>query len=78
MDAIQSQIKDFLKVANKSSDPKEEFHVYAFGTLCFQINNMVSNWDRVSKAKGKHTQFQKVWPDPYKETWKTSLSIPCS
>ena len=33
-DVIQSQIKYFVKVANKSSDPKEEFHVYAFGNLC--------------------------------------------
>ena len=30
-DVIESQIKYFLKVANKSSDPKEEFHVYASG-----------------------------------------------
>ncbi|CAF4255805.1 unnamed protein product, partial [Adineta steineri] len=57
-DVIQSQMKYFLKVANKSSDPKEEFHVYASGNLCFQISNLVSNWDKVNKAKGKHTQFQ--------------------
>jgi hypothetical protein len=54
-DVIQSQIQYFLKVANKSSDPKDEFHVYVSGNLCVQITNPVSNWDKVNKAKEKHT-----------------------
>ena len=66
---IQSQIKYFLK------DPKTKFHVYACGNLCFQISNLVSNWDKANKAKQKHMQFQKIWIEPYKETWKTSLSM---
>ena len=73
---IQSQIKDFLKVANKSKDPKEEFHVYASGNLCSKISNLVLNWEKVKKTKRKHAQ--KIWLDPYRETWKTSLSMPCS
>ena len=48
-DVIQSQIKYFLKVENKSSYPKEEYHVFVFGNLCFQINNLVMNWDKVRK-----------------------------
>ena len=76
-DVIQSQIKDILKVANKSSDLKREFHVFAFGDLCFQISNLVPNSKKVSKAKRKHT-ISKAWIDPYTETWKTSLSMHCS
>ena len=72
---IQSQIKDFLKVANKINDHKEEFQVYAYGNLCFQISIIVSNWDKSNKTKWKHTQFQKLWLDPYMETWTTSLSM---
>jgi hypothetical protein len=70
---IQSQIKYFLKVADESNDPKVEFLVYASGNLCFQISNLVMNWDKANKAKGKHTQFQKLSLDPYMETWKTPL-----
>ena len=62
-DVIQSKIK-------------EELHVYASNNLCFEISNLVSNWDKVNKTKMKHTQ--KIWLDPYRETWKTSLSRPCS
>ena len=59
----------------KSNDSKEKFHVYASGNLCFQISNLELNWDKDSKAKGKHKQFQKVCLDPYGDTWKTSMSI---
>ena len=62
-DAIHSQIK-------------EETHVYASGNPCFQISNLVSNWGKVGKTKRKHAQ--NIWLHPYRETWKTSLSIPCS
>ena len=54
-DAIQSQIKYFLKMEGKSNDPKAKFHVYAYGNLFFQISNLVLNWDKYNKAKGKHT-----------------------
>ena len=40
-DVIRSQIKYFFKVANKRNDPKEEFHVYAYSNLFFQISNLV-------------------------------------
>ena len=70
---IQSQIKDFLKVADKSNDPKAKFYVYASGNLCSQVSNMGSNWDKVRKTKRKHTQ--KLWLDPYRETLKTSLLV---
>ena len=50
-DVIQSQIK-------------EEIHDYASGNLCFQISNLVSNWDEVRKTKSKHTH--NLWLDPYR------------
>ena len=65
---IQFQIKDF--------DHKEELHVYASNNLCSQISDLVSNWDKVIKTKMRHAQ--KLWLDPYKETWKTSMSRPYS
>ena len=42
---IQFQIKDLLKMENRSTDKKGELHVYASDNLCFQISNLVSNWD---------------------------------
>jgi hypothetical protein len=58
------------------SQIEEEVHVYASGKPCFQISSLVSNWDKVRKTKRKHAQ--NLWLDPYRETWKTSLSMPCS
>jgi hypothetical protein len=69
--SIQSQIKYLLKMESIRID-----HVYASDNLCSQINNSVSNRDKVRKTKMKHAQ--KFWLDAYRETWKTSLSISCS
>ena len=58
---MQSQIKDLLKMENTSTN-----HVYAWENLFSQINNLVSNQDKVRKTKMKHAQ--KFWLDPYRET----------
>ena len=69
---IQSKIKDLLKMANIGIDHKGYIYVYASDNLCSQINKLVSKRDRVRKTRKKHTH--KFWLDPYRETWKTSLS----
>ena len=61
---------------NICTDHKEYIYVYASDNLCSQINKLVLKRDKVRKTKKKHAQ--KFWIDPYKETWKTSLSTPCS
>ena len=73
---MQSQIKDLLKMENKNSDQKEDLHVYTSDNLFSQINNLVSNREKVRKTKMEYAQ--KLWLDPYRDTWKTSLSISCS
>ena len=65
---IQSEIKDLLKMESIRTD-----HVYTSGNISSQINNLVSNRDKVIKTKKKHAQ--NFWLDSYRETWKTSLSI---
>ena len=55
-------------MANISTDQKEDLHVYASDNILSQINNLVSNRDKVRKTKMK--QAQKLWLDPYRETWK--------
>jgi hypothetical protein len=74
--AIQSQIEDLLKMANKNNGHKEDLHVYTSDNIFSQINNLVSNRDKVRKTKMEHAQ--KLWLDPYGETWKASLSTSCS
>ena len=71
--SIQSEIKYLLKMANIGTNHKEYIYVYASDNLCSQINKLVSKRDKVRKAKMKHAQ--KLWLDPYRETWKTSLPI---
>ena len=66
--SIVYQIKDLLKIESIRSD-----HVYASDNLNSQTNNWVSNQDKVRKTKIKHAQT--FWLDPYRETWKSSLSI---
>ena len=51
---IQSQINDLLKMENINIDCREDFHVYTSDDLCSQINNLVSNQDKVTKTKMKH------------------------
>ena len=31
----------------------------------FQVRDLVLKWDKPSKAKGKHSKFQKLWLGPY-------------
>ena len=74
--SIESQIKDLLKMENIGTDHKGYIYVHASNNLFYQINKLVSNRDKFKKNKMKHAQ--KLWPDPYRETWKTSLSTSCS
>ena len=62
-------------MGNISIDDKKELHVYAFYNILSQIGNLVSNWDKIRKTKMIYAQ--KIWLDPYMETWKTCLLIPC-
>ena len=64
---IQFQIKYLLKMGNISTDHKEELHVYASDNIFSQISNLVSNQDKVRKTKMRNAQ--KLWLDPYRETW---------
>ena len=70
--SIQSKIKDLLKMENIGTDQKEDIHVYASDNICSQINKLVSKRGTVRKTKEKHAH--KFWLNPYRETWKTSLS----
>jgi hypothetical protein len=70
--SIQFEIKDLLIMANIGTNHKEYIYVYASENICSQINKLVSKWERVRKTKEKHAH--KLWLDPYRETWKTSLS----
>ena len=69
---IQSEIKDVLKMENIGTDKKEYICVYPSDNICSQINKLVSKRGRVRNTKEKHAH--KIWLDPYRETWKTSLS----
>ena len=70
--SIQSEIKDLLIMANIGTDHKEYICVYPLDNICSQINKLILKWERVRKNKKRHAH--KLWLDPYKETWKTSLS----
>ena len=74
--SIQSKIKDLLKMENIGTDHKWYIYAYTSYNLCPQINKLVSKRDRVRKTKMQHAH--KFWLDPYRETWKTSLSTSCS
>ena len=74
--SIQSQMKNLLKMEIISIDHKEDIYVHASDNIFSQINKLVLNQDKVRKAKMQHEQ--KLWLDPYRETWKSSLSISCS
>ena len=74
--AIQYQIKHLLKMENISTSHKEELHVHPFNNIFSQIGNMVSNEDKVRKTKVRNSQ--NIQLNPYRETWKTSPSRPCS
>ena len=72
----QYEIKGLLKMENIGTDHKGYIYVYASDNLYSQINKFVSNWDIVRKIKMQHAKM--FWIDPYRETWKTSLSTSCS
>jgi hypothetical protein len=74
--SIQSEIKDLLKMENIGNDQKEYIYNYASDNICSQINKLVSKRGKVGKTKEKHAH--KLWVDPYRETWKTSLLTSCS
>ena len=57
---------------NIGTDQKEYIYVYASDNICSQINKLVLKRGRVRKTKKKRAH--KLWLDPYRETWKTSLS----
>ena len=74
--SIQSEIEDLLKMENIGIDHKGYIYVYTSDNICSQINKLVSKRDRFRKTRKKHANFFCL--DPYRETWKTSLSTFCS
>ena len=48
-------------------------YIYTSDNLCSQINKLMSKQDKVKKTKKKHVQNFRL--DPYRKTWKTSMSI---
>ena len=42
------------------------------GDKQFQVRDLVLKWDKASEAKGKHSNFQKLWLGPYKIVEKIS------
>ena len=71
--SIRPETKDLLKMENIGTDHKGYIYVFASDNLCSQINKLVLKRDRVRNTKEKHAH--KLWLDPYRETWRTSLSI---
>jgi hypothetical protein len=39
----------------------------------FEVGNLVLNWDKVSKPKGKHSKFQSLWLGPFQVTKKIGV-----
>jgi hypothetical protein len=35
------------------------------GDKHFQVGDLVLKWDKASEARGKHSNFQKLWLGPY-------------
>ena len=44
---------------------KRWFDKHVVGDKQFQVGDLVLKWDKGSKAKGKHSKFQKLWFGPY-------------
>ena len=44
---------------------KRRFDKHIVGNKQFQVGDLVLKWDKASKAKGKHSMFQKIWLGPY-------------
>lgn len=64
--SMQSETKDLLKMDNIGTDHKEYSYVDALDNLCFQINKLVLNRDRVGKTEMNHAKM--LCLDPYRET----------
>ena len=41
------------------------FDKHVVGDKQFQVGDLILKWNKESKAKGKHSKFQKLWLDPY-------------
>ena len=60
---------------NISTNHKEYIYVSTSANFFSQINKLVLKRDKVRKTKMQHAKM--LWLVPYRETWKTSLSIFC-
>jgi flagellar biosynthesis protein FliP len=72
---LQTRIDTLLKLKEERNKAKEKFHIHqqrikrwfdkhVAGDKQFQVGDLVLKWDKASKAKGKHSKFQKLWLDP--------------
>ena len=73
---LQTRIDTLIKLKEEIIKAKEKFHTHQqrikrwfdkhiAGDKQFQIGDLVLKWDKASKAKGKHSKFQKLWLGPY-------------
>ena len=72
---LQTRIDTILKLKEERNKAKEKFHIYqqrikrwfdkhVAGDKQFQVGDLVLKWNKASKAKGKHSKFQKLWLGP--------------
>ena len=73
---LQTQIDTLLKLKEERNKVKENFHIHqqrikrwfdkhVAGDKQFQVGDLVLKWDKASKARCKHSKFQKIWLGPY-------------
>ena len=75
---ISSKLESILfwKLKEERNQAKEKFHIHqqrikrwfdkhVVGDKQFQVRDLVLKWDKESKAKSKHSKFQKIWLGPY-------------
>ena len=65
-----------MKLKEERNKTKDKFHIHqqrikrwfdnhVVGDKQLQVGDPVLKWDKESKAKGKHSKFQKLWLGPY-------------
>jgi hypothetical protein len=68
---LQTRIDILLKLKEEIKFPcsqqriKRWFDKHVAGDKQFQVGDLVLKWDKASKAKCKHSKFQKLWLGPY-------------
>ena len=74
---LQTRIDTLVKLKEERIKAKEKFHIHqqwikrwfdkhVAGDKQFQVGDPVLKLDKESKARGKHSKFQKLWLGPYK------------